>query len=337
MNTLGVVTIGRNEGQRLQRCLESALAQAAAQVVYVDSNSTDGSVELAVKMGVEVVELDMSIPFTAARARNAGYARLRQVLPQVTLVQFVDADCELADGWMRQAVQTLEDRPDVAAVCGRRREQHPDASIYNAMCDIEWDTPIGEAAACGGDVMMRAEALDAAGGYDETLIAGEEPELCVRLRQAGWKILRIDQEMTLHDATMTRFSQWWKRSVRAGHAYMEGAWMHGRSPQRHCVKPVVSILLWSVVIPTMIIAAAVLSGGWGVVLALIYPLQWWRISRRKQREGYSAPLSRRFALFILIGKFAEAWGMIRFLTSRLTGRRTRLIEYKAVPAGGVQH
>lgn len=332
--SVGVIAIGRNEGERLRRCLESATARSSAAVVYVDSNSTDGSVALARDMGVEVVELDMSVPFTAARARNAGFARLREVLPGVELVQFIDADCELSPGWMAHAEQVLRGRTDVAVVCGRRRERQPEASIYNALCDIEWDTPIGEAAACGGDAMMRVEAFEQVGGYNETLIAGEEPELCVRLRRTNWKILRVDHEMTLHDAAMTRLGQWWKRSVRAGHAYAEGAWMHGLSPQRHCVKPVVSITLWAVMLPALIVAAAVLTGGWGLVLAAIYPVQWWRIARRKQREGYDAKLSRRFAGFILLGKFAEACGMARFLASRLTGRRTRLIEYKGQATAG---
>lgn len=335
--TLGVVAIGRNEGPRLHRCLASATTGVADAAVYVDSNSTDGSTDLARSLGVEVVLLDMTVPFTAARARNAGFARLRERLPDMRFVQFVDADCELVDGWMQRARQALDESPDAAAVCGRRRERRPQASIYNALCDIEWDTPVGEAAACGGDAMMRVEAFEQMRGFDDTLIAGEEPELCVRLRRAGWKVLRIDREMTLHDAAITRFGQWWKRSVRAGHAYAQGAWMHGASPQRHCVRPVVSILVWTILLPVVIVTAAVLTGGWGLLLAAMYPLQGWRIARRKRRDGCDARLSRRFAFFILMGKFAEGCGMARFLASRLVGRRTRLIEYKGAPVEGARN
>ena len=75
---IGVVVIGRNEGQRLERCLRS-LAQGADKVMYVDSGSTDGSLQLAANLGVEVLALDMSTPFTAARARNEGFAALHQL------------------------------------------------------------------------------------------------------------------------------------------------------------------------------------------------------------------------------------------------------------------
>src|SRR6476660_3526039 len=83
---VAVVAIGRNEGERLQRCLESVRPQCET-IVYVDSGSDDGSVDLARGLGVEVVELDMSIPFTAARARNEGLRRLRELRPSLEYVQ----------------------------------------------------------------------------------------------------------------------------------------------------------------------------------------------------------------------------------------------------------
>src|SRR5207248_7579001 len=134
--------------------------------------------------------------------------------------------------WLERAEQELKVRPEVAVVCGRRRERFPEGSVYNRLCDMEWDTPVGEAESCGGDAMMRVKAVRATGGYRAALIAGEEPELCLRLREAGWKVLRLDAEMTLHDAAMTRFGQWWKRAVRAGHAFAEVSWLHRTSPQR---------------------------------------------------------------------------------------------------------
>ena len=179
MNYLGVVVIGRNEGERLRRCL-SAVCVRNVTVVYVDSNSTDGSSELARTQGAEVVELDLSQPFTAARARNAGFARLEQIDADVRFVQFVDGDCELVDGWLAQASGVLEERPEVAVVCGRRRERFPEQSIYNRLADLEWNTPVGEAKYCGGDAMMRVAAFRQVGGFNPDLIAGEEPELCVR-------------------------------------------------------------------------------------------------------------------------------------------------------------
>ncbi|MDP8964232.1 MAG: glycosyltransferase, partial [Cyanobacteriota bacterium] len=271
MKQVGLVAIGRNEGKRLHQCLLSVVGKVA-HVVYVDSGSTDGSIELARELGVDVVELDLSTPFTAARGRNAGFDRLLQANPQIEFVQFVDGDCEVVEGWLERALHELESQPDVAVVCGRRRERFPEQSIYNRLCDIEWDTPVGEATACGGDSMMRVEAFQQVGGFNPTLIAGEEPELCVRLRQKGWKIFRLDAEMTLHDAQMTRFGQWWKRSLRAGHAYAEGAWLHGREPERHWVKESRSIWFWGLFVPLLALGMAWPTKGLSLLLLIGYPL-----------------------------------------------------------------
>ena len=75
MTRVGAVAIGRNEGERLRRCLTSLLQQIA-RVVYVDSGSRDDSVAVAQSLGVKVVVLDTSAPFSAARARNAGFDAL---------------------------------------------------------------------------------------------------------------------------------------------------------------------------------------------------------------------------------------------------------------------
>jgi glycosyltransferase involved in cell wall biosynthesis len=225
---LGIVVIGRNEGARLLACLKSALAQTQ-RVVYVDSGSTDGSVTAAQSLGAQIVDLDLAAPFTAARARNAGLDYLLKYYPEVGYVQFVDGDCELALAWCHYAIEFLQAHSKAAAVCGRRRERFPQGSIFNLLCDLEWDTPIGEAISCGGDVLMRTVALQQVEGYNPALIAGEEPELCFRLRQQGWQIFRADAEMTLHDAQITSIGQWWKRAVRGGHAYAEVFWMHPSS------------------------------------------------------------------------------------------------------------
>ena len=273
--SIAAIVIGRNEGARLIACLDALTA--VSPVIYVDSGSTDGSVAAAQSRGVQVVELDMTQPFTAARARNAGLA----ALPEGTeLVQFFDGDCVVQDGWLEQANAYLEAEPEVAVVCGRRREIYPQASIYNALIDAEWDTPVGEARACGGDALMRVDALQAVGGYNPELIAGEEPDLCVRLRQEGWRIWRLDAEMTAHDAQITQFGQWWKRTNRAGHAFAEGVALHGAPPERHWVAETRRALLWGLAGPLFVALLVVAVGPIGLLAALVYPLQVLRLARR---------------------------------------------------------
>ena len=320
----GIVAIGRNEGERLRRCLESAMA-ATPCVVYVDSGSTDDSLEIAGKLGVELVKLDLTVPFTAARARNAGFERLSRRWPTLELVQFVDGDCELAPGWISAATEFLADHPDYVAVHGRRRERFPEASIYNHLCDLDWDRPTGDARAFGGDVMIRCRALADADGYREDFIAGEEPELCVRLRARGWKIRSLAAEMTLHDAAMFRFGQWWRRSERCGYAYALGASVHGGAPERHKVRETMRVWAWTLGPPLLAVACGILLWPAGLLVLLVYPLQWARLFRR---AAGSPRLRALVALSELVGKFAELQGQLGWLRDRMTQRRRGLIEYK---------
>ena len=309
---IGVVAIGRNEGERLKRCLASAL-ETGVRVVYVDA------------MGAHVILLDMHAAFTAARARNEGFRRLRELAPNLAHVMFVDGDCEIAGGWLAKAAEFLERRPDVAAACGRLRERHPEQSIYNMLCDIEWDTVVGETNECGGNAVMRASAFEGVDGFRADLIAGEEPELCVRLRAAGWRIWRLDADMAIHDASTTRFGQWWKRSARTGYAFAQGAWLHGASPQRHRVRESRSVWFWGLGLPALAIACVMALGPAGAALLAAYPLQVLRLGlrgRRSTRENWW------YALFLVLGKFPQMVGQMQFLGRRLLGGTSRLIEYK---------
>ena len=304
---IAAVVIGRNEGARLEACLDS-LCGRVARIVYVDSGSTDGSVSLARRLGAEVVELQRSLPFTAARARNLGFATLRDG-PMPDYVQFVDGDCIVDPEWITVAAGHLDANPQAAAVCGRRRERFPEASVYNRLCDREWDTPVGPARACGGDAMIRAAALVAVGGYRETLIAGEEPELCLRLSRLGWDVWRLDAEMTAHDAAIHRFGQWWRRCRRGGYAFAEGAFLHGKAPERHWVAERRRAVAWSV-LPITAATALAPFGGAALLVLLVYPLQ---VVRLAAREGVLRRASWENAIFTVLAKFPEALGVGRVL------------------------
>jgi len=316
---LGFVVIGRNEGERLRLCLRS-VASHADPAVYVDSGSTDGSVELARSFGAVAIELDASAPYTAARGRNAGLGALRQMAPETEFVQFVDGDCELVEGWIATAQAFLEAHPDVAAVCGRRRERYPDRSIYNWLCDIEWDTPVGEAVTCGGDAMMRADALLQIGDFRSDVMAGEEPELCMRLRRDGWKVWRLDAEMTLHDARLMQFGQWWRRMKRGGHAYAEVYSLHRNSPDRFGRKQTVRAVFWAAIVPLVVIGGAFVHP-LALSAAVLYPVQ---IVRVAVRQGAAHRSAWAYSLYMMLGKFAEFVGAVQFLRRRWHGKRPGL-------------
>jgi GT2 family glycosyltransferase len=193
------------------------------------------------------------------------------------------------------------------------------------LCDIEWDTPVGEARTCGGIAMMRVNAFNQVGGFKQELIAGEEPELCVRLRKSGWKIWRLEDDMALHDANMTRFSQWWVRSVRNGYAFAEGAYLHGMAPEYHWVRETLSSIIWGFSVPFLVITLLFFSQYWGLLLLAIYPIQ---VIRLYRRGGRSPGVNWRRAIFLVLGKFPEMIGITRFLLQQFLGSNKRPIEYK---------
>lgn len=320
---VAIVVIGRNEGARLGECIAS-LDGSSRNIIYVDSGSTDDSVARAKEAGLAVIELDETRPFTAARARNAGFADLmKNCAPR--FVQFVDGDCAIAPGWIDTGAAFLKETPRAAAAFGAIAERRPEASLFNRMIDREWRGSPGEALYCGGIAMMRAQSFDAAGGFREDLIAGEEPELCVRLRQTGATIHRLDAPMASHDADMKSLRQWLTRARRAGHAFAEVSTLHRRSPvgiwRRETIRPIA----W-----TGFAAAALLLGAFSHALfflaLLIIPAQ---IARMAQREQPTTRDSYTHAGMMMLQKPWEAAGVIQFWVRRLLGGRSELIEYRA--------
>jgi GT2 family glycosyltransferase len=344
MSAVGVVAIGRNEGERLRRCFD-ALTGEGVTVVYVDSSSTDASIALARARGVEVVELDMSLPFSAARARNAGFERLLRIDPEVRFVQFLDGDCEVADGWLERGRRVLEEQPGAAVVFGRRNERFPERSIYNRLADIEWNMPIASgtgdraAVACGGDAMIRTEAFQAVGGYNPSIPAGEEPELCQRLHHAGYSVVRLDAEMTWHDSAMLRFPQWARRQFRTGYGGLDFSTRFGRpgeDPFRH---QVYSARFWALGWPLALIIGGILgthlsgpAGGWLAVTAagLALPAQALRIAARNRTRVGDLGTALAYGILTMVGKFFQLAGQGLYIRDRLVGRHARLIEYKLV-------
>ncbi len=325
---LGVVVIGRNEGERLRRCLTSL--PDGARCVYVDSGSIDGSVSLAQSMGVLVENLDLSQPFTAARARNVGFQRLVQAHPHLVYVQFVDGDCELAPQWCATALAWLQEHDTVAMVCGRLRERYPQASLYNQFCDLEWEQPVGEVLTCGGNAMGRIAAIQEAGGFTDALIAGEEPELCLRLRQRHWQIYCIDAEMGWHDAQMTQFRQWWQRSRRSGHAYAEVSWLHRQEPDQFWVRESQRSWLWGLGLPGVCLATWPILHAKVMGLLGLYVWQVWRVYQHTTltHPDCRVRVAWLYAGFCVLGKFPELQGQIEFHANRFRGQHSEIMEYK---------
>jgi GT2 family glycosyltransferase len=321
---VAAVVIGRNEGERLTRCLR-ALSGQLTRVVYVDSASTDGSVDTARALGVEVVQLSDDRPLSAARARNAGYERAVATWPDVEFVQFLDGDMELLDGWIEWAVASMDEQTDVGAVCGIRREKHPDRSVYNRICDVEWRVVASSPEVnFGGDVLIRCRAFDAVGGYDDSVLAAEDDELALRLRRRGYAVVRLDVPAVVHDADMHSFGEWWRRAVRCGHAYAQVGALHGRGDERKFVEPLRRAIVTGGVVPVALVAGSLFTQGVLLVGFAFYPADAARIAIGTRRRGYSWRDSAAWGASCAFGVVPQAFGALRYLSRHRAERGARI-------------
>lgn len=330
MSNLGIVVIGRNEGERLGQCLISIHDGASCPVVYVDSGSIDNSVAIARSSGAEVLELDSSRLFSAARARNEGFARLIELHPVIQFVQFVDGDCTLMPGWLDFASNALLTDSGRAAVIGHLQERDPTATAYNRLCALEWKSPPGDLTnfgSLGGISMIRADVLRQLGGFNPDVIAGEDSELGVRMTLAGYKVTKIDQPMAIHDANITTFRQWWRRSVRAGHAIGQRSRLNGKTALRDCMKERASTWLWGICLPLVVLITLIPSHGLSALLLGGYLILFYRVFRYRRAQGDSYGEAFLYARFLVLAKFANGIGLIKFYLNSLA-RRYEIIEYK---------
>ncbi len=112
--------------------------------------------------------------------------------------------------------------------------------------------------------------------------------------------------------------------MRTGYAFAEGAHLHGAPPERHWVRESRSAWMWGFVLPLLLLVLGLANPLFLLGFAL-YPLQVARLYRRGA-GGFRVRLARAF--FLVLGKFAEAAGQIRFVLRRYFGGNRRLIEYK---------
>jgi glycosyltransferase involved in cell wall biosynthesis len=327
---LSVVIIGRNEGERLERCIRSVQAMTEPpdemEIIYVDSDSTDDSPARAQALGVKVLTVHPERP-AAAIGRNAGWRAAT-----APLILFLDGDTILNPDFVKTALPRFDD-PKVAAVCGHRRENDPPTSMYQRVLDLDWIMPSGKVSFCGGDVLMRRHMIEEVGGYDSNLIAGEDPEVCQRIRARGYLIDRLDMLMTWHDLGIHRWSQYWRRAIRTGHAYAEVS-----TRLRDTATP-----LWQHESRHNWLHASALVGlfGLGLVMTLLFMSPWPLLAsvllfvllsvRSAIKARWKSSSALTLFLYGLHSQFQHlpiAIGQFSYHYHRWRGQRRRLIEYK---------
>jgi cellulose synthase/poly-beta-1,6-N-acetylglucosamine synthase-like glycosyltransferase len=328
-STVSVVIIGRNEGQRLQRCIASVQmahwGTLPHDVWYVDSRSSDNSVAQAKAQGVHTLVLPEG-PMCAAKARNAGWQAAAG-----EFILFLDGDTELHPDFVQHALQALGNA-SLCAAWGHRRESNPQQSVYTKVLDLDWIYPPGITPYFGGDVLVRRSALAQVGGFDATLNAGEEPELCARLRAKGWKILHIDVPMTQHDLAVRSFKAYTRRCYRSGIAYAEVAqrmqvlgdalWQH------EARRDLVHGLLYAAS-PALLALAFGLHAAAGVVLGCLGVAMLLRSTWRcRDRAAGSVTLALQYALHSHLQKIPAFFGQLAWRRAHARKQSLALVNYK---------
>lgn len=315
MDKIGIVVIGRNEARILENCLKAVIRENVP-VIYADSASEDNSVAIAHNCGVPVVKLDKQTPLSPARGRNEGYQYLLQHHPDIEFIQFIDGDCVLIQGWLDIALQTMNNMPEVGILCGEVSEENPNGSIYKRLAALEWNQPAGEIKVCGGIFMTRKKALQDVNGFNTTIRAGEDDDICLRSHEQGWKIWRIKNPMAQHHIRIENFWDLWTRAKRSGYAFQGAAFLHRGLKEWHYVRDNLSNYLFGGLIPLIAIVGIPWTHGLSLFLLFAYPALWLRIYLR-HRENLGNDDARLYASFCVFAKFPGFLGAIEFWFSRL--------------------
>lgn len=327
---LSVVIIGRNEGQRLVDCIRSVQAMnypaEDREIIYVDSDSTDDSPARAQALGVKVIVVYPERP-AAAIGRNAGWKAAR-----APFILFLDGDTILHPDFVTQALTHFQDS-QIAVVWGHRRESHPELSVYQRVIDLDWIYPPGISEFCGGDALMRRQVLEEIGGYNPKLIAGEEPEMCQRMRAQGYIILHIDARMTLHDLAIQSWSQYWRRAVRTGHAMAEIStllqntttplWQRDARKNWLHASALISLLGFGLIVALLFKSLVPILGS-----ILIYLLLSIRSAIKARWKSDNWLTLLLYGLHSQFQHIPIALGQLSYHYHRWRGQQRRLIEYK---------
>ena len=314
---IDVIIIGINVQRYLGDCIASIRGadypQELLTITFVDGGSSDSSVTIGREAGVRVIELNDQYP-TPGRGRNAGL-----FAATAPFVQFMDADTLLDRDWFKTASGYFND--DIVAVCGKRSERWPGKNNYHIIASVEWHYEQGPCRYFGGDFLARREPLVAEGGFDDLLIAGEEPDFSARLRRKGWIIWRIAAAMTLHDLNMTTFAQYWKRAYRSGHAYAEVGLHHVRTPEKLWARELTRVSL-TALLPFLIFIIGILFCHplTGVLLALAVALKpLLRVPRTMNQYRIPFRIALLYALHAAFVVYPQFFGILRYLRTRWGG------------------
>jgi len=222
---LAIVVISTNEAHWLERCLPTVFdhaGDATLDVIVVDNSSTDNTRELVASEFPQariVSSLNRGFGYGNNRGLEQANARYQLLL---------NPDTEIVQGTFGELVAIMDERPSVGlagvrqctadgalsptirrfpnagralgeALFSERWPLHPswsgervlDMDVYDQERECDWTS--------GSFMLIRADALLSAGLLDErSFIYSEEPDLCLRIKRSGWKVMHLPQMTITH-------------------------------------------------------------------------------------------------------------------------------------------
>ena len=216
---LTIIVIGRNEERGIAACVTAAQAAAAqvggAEIIYVDSVSTDDTVKIVRSLGARVVSLKPDWELSPSAGRYVG-----SKLAAGEFVLFLDADTLVYRDFLPAAIEYFEQNPDVGGVNGWLDDTDANGVKLSGV-EPHYPTPTPTKWLRGPACFYRRSALLAVGSFNPFLKVEEEAELGLRLIKAGWKMDLIPVPMAVHTRcyhlqTFDSLMDEMRRNARAG-------------------------------------------------------------------------------------------------------------------------
>ena len=219
--TVTAIIAVRNGSPTIGLCLDAIAAQSypAASVLVIDDASTDDTVSVVRARQdprVEIVELPENVG--PAEARNRALSRVA-----TDYIWIVDADCLPAPDCLARLCAVFSVDPKIGVV-GGPNPQNPRTSTYAAAAfDFSNRYLVDRAApptdvpyVVGANMLIRRAVIDQVGYYDPSLRIAEDFDLCVRARQAGWRVVFEPKAVSEHRHPRSSVSDYLRYQYKIG-------------------------------------------------------------------------------------------------------------------------
>ena len=201
---LSIIIVNYNTADMLVRCLHSIRSQSFnnPEVIVVDNASQDNSLEVIKGFSAWIKVI--------ANKRNLGFAKANNQALKISngkYIYFLNPDTELKEGTFNAIIEFMKFNPEVG-IAGTRivnpdgsyqpsierhypGERHSKGELSGLKGDIAW--------VLGASMIARRIVLRDVGGFDERFfIYGDDLDICLSVRKAGWSIGYIPNAVVVH-------------------------------------------------------------------------------------------------------------------------------------------